>query len=532
MDAEHVDRGECVDRETNDATHHHASLVPFYAMKAHLVTGHRHHEQQQPQSRIDNDIAQHQGMCVSSFSSSHLPRVVPIRLSYPAHWHPPDVFQHHSLYADSAAQEAVEWLIDHELVPVALHHAWMARVRAMNVRTYGGASLVLGNYAHTLLHTKMVLLWLLWDDVIVEHVPATDDEVNDMEKHERHMNHIMHGRVVIDPNVNRKTLHDRFAFAWQEIMHEVRDTPFISDQFLQRFGDSFVEWMHYANQERHHTLRHAANELLCSPEIATASANERQAHIDTLFVKCLQQRKKTIGIMNTAQLMEISTGFEIPSDIWQHPMFQQLLDCAALLVGLTNELVSLGKDIDHYEESTSVIMGHRNHDADSDIHVPHMEQTWANVVLLYHLLNRVRLGVAIDQILTLHDAAIADFDRIADILVGNKDTTCHDACVSCCTLPQQQQEHVSECQPPPSPPHRNDANHAEQKNTHNTDSSHTHRPCAIVPDVWQERLRAYIYNLRLCITGFAYWHTHTPRYTDTIAVDGISHEAFCFTFGS
>jgi len=118
---------------------------------------------------------------------------------YPSEWKPPERFNNHSLFAATAARNAFQWLVDRHLIPPPsdpTYSYWFKCVESFNVQSYGGCSIVLGNYTWTLLHTKFILIWLLWDDMIVEVGPKSTDETMVHSQHFKNISDIVHGRRV------------------------------------------------------------------------------------------------------------------------------------------------------------------------------------------------------------------------------------------------------------------------------------------------------------------------------------------------
>jgi len=185
-----------------------------------------------------------------------------------------------------------------------------------------------------------------------------------------------------------------------------------------------------------------------------------------IFNLYVEQRKKTIGMVNTAQFLEVVCGFEIPRAILDLDVFKKIIDDATLLVGLTNELLSVAKDISHFETQP---------ESDGGVSLTSPRQMWTNLVLLYSTLFDQSLQQSITSVATMHNEAVHRFDQ-------------HAKCLLQIT----------------------------------TDGSQG------VPLGWTERINAYLYNMRLCIRGFAYWHVTTPRYTSLWPVDTESRTAFSF----
>jgi len=134
--------------------------------------------------------------CVIPAGSSTAQEVQLVALEFPTEWQPPAYYNNHSLYAETACQLAMQWLTDRKLVPSPSdpnYKYWQAKVSAMNVKSYGGCSLPLGNFNFSLLNTKMTLIWLVWDDMVVEVSPTTAAEDDHQQRHFRNISEIMHG---------------------------------------------------------------------------------------------------------------------------------------------------------------------------------------------------------------------------------------------------------------------------------------------------------------------------------------------------
>lgn len=420
-------------------------------------------------------------------ASKPLPKTKHITLEYPPYWtiNMPPFDSHYSMFAKTAASHAIQWLYHQHILEKdnAEKANWERRIKQMNVASYGGSSCLLGNFQHSLLHTKFVLLWLIWDDVVVERVETSPELKDLINQHLRQVTSIMYGTFTPShacsssaisggvsphrpkttgnpvlrpfPNIGdagtifwQHTLMP-FANAWQSIMQDILRLFDFSTTFHVRLGKTFDDWVLAAKQER----------------------DNAGAHIRLTFQELVEQRKRTIGLKTTLITLELWMGMEIPPHIAHSVDFIHFCDIATELVGLVNDLVSLGKDIIHFEQEEET----KSHASDNGVNTNNQkdaetkEHMWPNIVLAYMTENRICLTYAIAYIVQHHDLLVAQMDALSLQILSN---------------------------------------------------------CG---EEWWECLSGYFCHVRYCVRGFNLWHTVTPRYTQHAPLDLITNTLFVFS---
>lgn len=394
-------------------------------------------------------------------------------LSYPLHWVPPERFKFHSLYSESAASDALNWIYALNVIPPDKMNEWKTKIKAMNAKTYGGASAVLGNFTSTLLHTKMVLLWLIWDDLVIERIPKNEDEAKLEQEHLRKLKLIFDSSskpldandlyVFTDPYlIGRRETMNNLLHAWSDVVTEIYAMPMATKEFRVRFSNAFFSWI-------------------------DAALIERTSKLLTTMEERINQRVITIGMTNTAMLLELACGFVVPEFVWKSAEFQRLIYLSGLLVGLVNEMVSLGKDIRHFSELNI-----------GEITTPGITQSatvgnsgssvyhWPNVILNHYYdaedesSQLHSFGDSVTLFMKMHDDAVLEFDKCAKEVLKNFDITPLDF-------------------------------------------------GARSSSSWIELLKAYFTNLRYCVYGFCFWHCTTERYMRYSVFDSHCNTLFRFS---
>ena len=132
--------------------------------------------------------------------------------------------------------------------------------------------------------------------------------------------------------------------------------------------------------------RHAVAE-----EIVRRNGGENQANRE--FDDALRLRAVTVGIRPNSIPLERAAGIEIPSEIHTDPEYGALVDQAALICCIVNDLVGVPKDI-------------RN------------DQKKSNLVLYYSLCFGASLHDSYAAILKIHDEAVNRYDSLAEGLLN------------------------------------------------------------------------------------------------------------------
>jgi len=477
-------------------------------------------------------------------SSAETAAQVAIPIRYPSHWQPPIEMHNHSYYAETAAREAVRWLEESGLIT---SDKVRARVAAMNVPSYGGASAPMGNYVATLLNTKMTLLWLLWDDIAVEpHFEPASPEAEAQHVHLERVAHVFyepldrvmlrnrpavsvastpssskqehrreHTMSIVAAATEALRLADappssssssaaalgRFEEAWRQIATEIEHlmpmhtSDAERERFFVRFASAFEQWIQYAIRERNAfadaaaaaagpvtTTRETATSgggprstpstTALSPRSGTATGTVSSPRLRDNWEYWLRQRALTIGMNNTAQFIElILCGFVMPEKLWNNYTIQRIVWLGALLVGLTNEIVSAAKDVAQEGWSNLVLlratttMTQKSASNTNGSCSTSSSSSPSNSINDTVSSNSISYDDAIKEaflyVSELHDTYVAEFDALAELFLADE-----------------------------------------------------------VEPEWVERMQVFFTQLRYCVRGFAFWHTSTPRYMDQVVLDG------------
>lgn len=212
-------------------------------------------------------------------------------------------------------------------------------------------------------------LWLLWDDVHVE-VAGPENSVEYLRTFENVIK-VLGGQPLPEGS-------DGFVRAWYEVAQDLRSVNGnVSPAFYRRFSTTFAEWIRAALEEKR----------------VFRSETEIDDHPFSLFV---QQRIATIGMFSEALFLELVCGFELPEEIYNHPTFRRLVELSGLLVGLSNEIVSVAKDVASVDSWSNLVLIHqRHHNLQSEIY------------------NRCTIGDSFEKIVEMHDDGVYEYDRLA-----------------------------------------------------------------------------------------------------------------------
>ena len=164
---------------------------------------------------------------------------------------------------------------------------------------------------------------------------------------------------------------DPFIAAWHSVGQGLSSVSgSVTPTFYQRFSASFGRWLQCAMEEK---------------RIFQGDESSLEKLPLSFFI---EQRINTIGMYSEALFIELTCGFEFPEHIYSHPTFRSLVRLSGLLVGLSNEIVSVAKD------------------AASADH-------WSNVVLIHQRQNRCGIQESFRYVVDLHDKAVEEYDLLA-----------------------------------------------------------------------------------------------------------------------
>lgn len=283
-----------------------------------------------------------------------------IRVAYPSHWFAPVRL---SRFAHTIEEETIRWMVSLGMVPTV---QCLAHLRSMEPRHYAGYSHSMAAYDHALAYCKYITTWLLWDDQRVE--VATD-----------------YGQVeppleaLAGEEVAPAHRHDPYVIAFRHIGDEYEKLG-ASRTWRMRFSDRMKEW-----------ARHAVAE----EKVRRAVGPERAGRV---FEDALRLRAVTVGIRPNSIPLERAAGIEVPLEVHGDPDYGILIDQAATICCIVNDLVGVPKDI-------------RN------------DQVLSNLILYNSQAFGASLKDSYAAILKIHDEAVRTFDCLADRLLKKLDPT-------------------------------------------------------------------------------------------------------------
>lgn len=252
-------------------------------------------------------------------------------------------------HAEEAERRVIAWLEALGCTPSEVE-----RARQFDIAGYVGIPFPTLPREQTAHLARYLSLWLLWDDFEVE------------------------------------TLLDRWRFEVDDVLSGCRP------EAMSRFEEGFWQLLTAMAEARSPRWM----EDLCGAmtawsaaavEEALATRAYRERRVLPSFERHLEMRVATIGMPATALLLEHADGAELPREFHAHPAVRRLEWLASAIVGLGNEILSLGKDLaaDQYNLVTT-LMAERALDVDQ----------------------------AVEALVRMHDDALVEFDAVADALSG------------------------------------------------------------------------------------------------------------------
>ena len=275
-----------------------------------------------------------------------------LQLRYPSAWFAPVAL---SAFAQTIGKCTIDWLDELGLLKDATTRD---HVLAMEPHHYAGYSHSMASYDHALLYSKYITLWLLWDDQVVERANHIQDAMPPL--------HALGGGTC--------DWSDPFCVGFRQIgdgyvLHGA------TSEWRWRFSNVMLEWARHAVAEE--SMRREA--MQSAPHMA--------------FTDALRQRSFTVGIRPNSIPLERAAGFELPAFVYSSSTYARLMDAAARICCLVNDLVGIRKDIANRQISS-------------------------NMVLHYQRCFGGSLGKACSVILDIHDQAVQEFDQLAAALLS------------------------------------------------------------------------------------------------------------------
>lgn len=263
-------------------------------------------------------------------------------LHIPEHWRPNPAV---NVHAEAIEPHIYDWF--HE---IGFGAEALARLRSFAPGRYAGIPFSSVGRTELLFIAKYLSLWLLWDD-------------EDVELKGRGFQLRMKG--IFDSSAHASTnLCDE---AWRRLFQELALVQ--SPMLIEKMIDGMHTWSAAA---------------LVEAQVAKERGGRRVA-----FSDALQSRIATIGMYGTAHLLEYARHVELPDEIHEHAAVRSLKTLSGKIVGLGNDLISLGKDL---------------------------ASGYVNVILAFAEENRLSLSEAIGGVASMHDEALLEFDRLVSSL--------------------------------------------------------------------------------------------------------------------
>ncbi|HRI70900.1 MAG TPA: terpene synthase family protein [Polyangium sp.] len=277
---------------------------------------------------------------MASDVAADTPRLdLPLRI--PAHWRPEPLVNVHAVDIEAPL---LAWFCE---MGFGARHLEMLRTFAPG--QYAGAPFPHATRRELLCIAKYLSLWLLWDD-------------EDVESNGRGFNlrpyQIFHASAKPPTNI--------FDKAWWNLFCELAQVH--SRNWIEMLVEAMHMWSVAALAEARQVQ----------------SWNSEQRHVR--FSDAMQSRIATIGMYATAHLLEHARHIELPRIIHQHPTVRRIKMLANKIVGLGNDLLSLGKDL---------------------------ARDYVNVIVVLADEYALSLQEAIRRSTRMHDDALLEFDRLA-----------------------------------------------------------------------------------------------------------------------
>lgn len=278
-----------------------------------------------------------------------------IAVTYPSHWLAPIKL---SPFAVTIEEETIHWMSSIHLAPDSECYN---HIRNMEPRHYAGYSHSMAAYDHALMYCKYITMWLLWDDQCVE--PAQN--LIDIELPLR----------ALAGEHNLLSTYDPYVIAFRHIGDEYERLG-ASCAWRIRFADKMREWAYYAVEEEKIRRLGTINE------------------VNRSFEEAVRLRAITVGIRPNSITLERAVGIELPDTIVQSSEYQLLIDKAALICCIINDIVGVPKDLLN-------------------------QQIKSNLILYHRMCFNTSLQEAYYAVLALHDEAVLDYDCLAQKLLEN-----------------------------------------------------------------------------------------------------------------
>ncbi len=278
-----------------------------------------------------------------------------LNFQYPEHWFAPVTL---SPFAQKIEQETISWMQEIGLIK---DQKTLSLVLAMEPGFFAGLSYSMAPYDHALLFCKCVTMWLLWDDERVE-VAKTFEEIEAPLK------------ALCGDQVPIHQVNDPYVQGFKHLGDE-HERLGASKRWRKRFAASMAEWGAHAIYE----------EVLRRNNESDDSRSLEEA---------IRLRALTAGFTPTTIPVEQIAGIELPEELLESEDYKLILDCAAKICLIVNDVVGVPKDICN-------------------------DQIKSNVILYYMNANNVSLLDAYHCALKIHDDAVNTYDKLVANLLNS-----------------------------------------------------------------------------------------------------------------
>ncbi len=277
-------------------------------------------------------------------------KILTLLISYPKSWFSPVKL---SPFSFSIETETVDWMSKLSLIK---DKEKLKQVLDMEPRHYAGYTHSMAAYEHALMYCKYITMWLLWDDDCIE--IAQD------------INQIASPLLALAGKLSNYDKSNGYYKAFLHIGNEYERLG-ASKNWRIRFSERMLEWAKYAIQEE----------------------KIRKDVTNHSFEDALKLRSFTVGIRPNTLPLERAVGIEIPDEILVDNNYEELLDNAARICCIVNDIVSVPKDLKN-------------------------NQIYSNLVLYYKYLNKISLYDSFQALIKIHDNAVTNFEYLAKELLS------------------------------------------------------------------------------------------------------------------
>lgn len=278
-----------------------------------------------------------------------------IQVTYPQNWFAPIQL---SSFSETIEEKTIEWM---DAIGLIKNSERLEHIRAMEPRHYAGYTHSMAAYDHALTYCKYITMWLLWDDECVE-------QANHYEEIDLPL------RALAGESMSDTQLLDPYVLAFLHI-GDTYESLGATKAWRLRFAQKMSEWAKYAIHEE---------------KMRRFGDNHKP---NRSFMEALKIRSFTVGIRPNSIPLERAVGIEIPEYIHTDNHYEMLLDQAAKICCIVNDLVGVPKDIKN-------------------------NQINSNLVLYHQIYYDCSLRESYDALIEIHDKAVEQYDLLTELLLN------------------------------------------------------------------------------------------------------------------